>query len=59
MVSTLDENMFSSQLTWMCYRFLDLLHTAMICLANWSYLIVNFGDRTISDFVFWCAASFS
>ncbi|THH02602.1 hypothetical protein EW026_g262 [Hermanssonia centrifuga] len=32
---------------------LDLLHTIMVCLANWSYLIVHFGDGEASKKIAW------
>lgn len=34
-------------------RLLDLLHGAMICLANWMYLIAYFGDPEASKRILW------
>ena len=39
-------------------RALDLLHGAMICLANWMYLISHFGDGSASKQILWCVFMF-
>ena len=33
--------------------FLDLLHTIMIVVANYSYFVSNFGDMNVTDRAFW------
>ena len=33
---------------------MDMLHTVMVCIANWSYLIEHFGDVRRSDHIIWC-----
>ncbi|CAL1717269.1 unnamed protein product [Somion occarium] len=35
---------------------LDILHTIMISMANWQYLIDNFGNNDISDTIVWTVA---
>ncbi|KAK7685661.1 hypothetical protein QCA50_011005 [Cerrena zonata] len=35
---------------------LDLLHTVMICVTNWLYLIQNFGSYEISHTIVWSVA---
>ena len=40
------------------HRLLDIIHAAMVCLANWSYLIDHFGDDEASKRIAWCAATF-
>ncbi|KIP03353.1 hypothetical protein PHLGIDRAFT_130199 [Phlebiopsis gigantea 11061_1 CR5-6] len=32
---------------------MDMLHTIMVCIANWSYLIEHFGDVRRSDHIIW------
>lgn len=34
-------------------RFLDLVHTVMICLANWMYLIAHFGNGVAAQEILW------
>ena len=35
-----------------------MLHTVMVCIANWSYLIEHFGDVRRSDHIIWCASTY-
>lgn len=35
------------------HRTLDLVHTVFICVANWIYLVENFGDVAKADHIFW------
>lgn len=35
---------------------LDILHTAMACASNWSYLIAHFGDDNVADSIMWPTA---
>ncbi|KAI0786928.1 hypothetical protein C8Q75DRAFT_253751 [Abortiporus biennis] len=32
---------------------LDIVHTAMVCTVNWTYMIANFGDSDVFDFIPW------
>lgn len=34
-------------------RFLDLVHTIMICIANWLYLILHFGNGVAAQEILW------
>lgn len=34
-------------------RILDSLHTSFICAANWEYLIVHWGQDSITDYIPW------
>lgn len=37
---------------------MDFLHTLMVCIANWMYLIEGFGDHSGSDHINWCVTLF-
>ncbi|KAJ3489763.1 hypothetical protein NLI96_g1912 [Meripilus lineatus] len=39
--------------------FLDAMHTAMVMATNWIYLIDNFGDSSISDYIPWLSSPIS
>ncbi|OCH90515.1 hypothetical protein OBBRIDRAFT_591830 [Obba rivulosa] len=36
---------------------LDIFHTVMICLACWDYLITNWANNAIFDYIPWCYGS--
>lgn len=35
------------------YRSMDFVHTVMVCIANWLYLVEHFGDRSGTDEINW------
>lgn len=37
------------------HSLIDVLHTCMVWLADWQYLVGGFGDSNITDHVFWSA----